>query len=189
MSDEAAQCSGFQTTPIEKLADLYATLIALAAEDVQASDALIWAIRGIESAVRTGASLDEALGLKAVGRRSVAQQLDTVNRDMHLLAALASMSVDVRVSEWELCQRLAARIRSFALLKWARHCREASPPEGWPEWERHVFMAAKLAPGSTATDAKLPTSPSRLFEIARSNPHYSPSHASVKLLAQQREYQ
>lgn len=189
MSESAAPPIGCQTTPIENLADLYAALKALAADEVQASNALIWAIRGIESAVRTGASLDEALGLKAVGRRSMAQQLDTVNRDMHLLAALASMSVDVRVSEWELCQRLAARIRSFALLKWARHCHEASPPEGWPEWECHLFMAAKLAPGSTATDAKLPTSPSRLFEIARSNPHYSPSHASVKLLAQQREYQ
>lgn len=133
-----------------------------------------WLQRGVVHTFRTGDSLDSALGLSAVGRRSAQRQLAMTVRDMHLKAALAAVVVNQDVSTWERCRRLAPLAAGF-MVDWKRHRVLAHAPASWPAWKRHVFLAAQC-------DLALPTSPRGLRDVAQRTPLYSLNDGKENML-------
>jgi len=175
-------------TPADKLAALFQGLARTGVTNPILPPIRDWAMAGIRSAVQSGNSLDETLGLKGAGKRSLAATLDTQNRDRSLLAALQHVAVlDANVSDWERCLRLAKLIKSFSKIDWPKGCRDAAPAADWPQWKKHLFAAAQSAHGSGPKDCKLPSSATRLYQIVQGNTGYSLKVGAATVLASYRQ--
>ncbi|WP_198140671.1 hypothetical protein [Polaromonas naphthalenivorans] len=175
-------------TPADKLAALFQGLSRSSVTSPVLPSVREWAMAGIRSAVQSGDSLDETLGFKGAGKRSLAATLDTQNRDRSLLAALQHVAVpDAGVSDWERCLRLAKLIKSFSKIDWPKVCRDAAPAPGWPQWKKCLFAAAQSAHGSSPKDCKLPSSATRLYQIVQANTGYSLKGGAATVLASYRK--
>lgn len=175
-------------TPADKLAALFEGLSRSGVTSPVLPSIREWAIAGIRSAVQSGDSLDETLGFKGAGKRSLAATLDAQNRDRSLLAALQHVAeLDADVSDWERCLRLARLIKSFAQIDWPKACRDAAPAADWPQWKKHLFAAAHSAHGSSPKDCKLPSSATRLYQIVQGNTAYSLKGGAATVLASYRK--
>lgn len=175
-------------TPVDKLAALFQGLSRSGISSPVLPCIRDWAMAGIRSAVQSGDALDETLGLKGAGKRSLTATLDTQNRDRNLLAALDHVALPgAAVSAWERCLRLAKLIRVFSKSDWPKVHADAAPAPGWPEWKKSLFAAAQSAHGSSQKDCKLPFSATRLYQIVQSNTGYSLKAGAATVLASYRK--
>jgi len=147
-----------------------------------------WLVDGAAAFVRKGGSLNGHLGLSPRGVSALPARIDKRVRDAALLRALDAVALDgADVSTWERCKRLAPLIVSFAAVDWPRVARANRPPVDWPAWKAALFDAAQASPGSTPRDPKLPRTPTRLNQLAKSNTPFSFHSASATVLAKYRK--
>ena len=134
-----------------------------------------WMVAGILRAIRRSESLDSVLQLSGPGREPLQRRLLRARRDLHLLQALESVSLDPAVTSWAKCVRLAAEIRRFDAT-WQRNKRRKTAPTEWPAFKRHLWDAA-------ATDIPLPTSAHALRWILVTNQRTPHNKRGSTLLA------
>lgn len=108
-------------------------------------------------------TLDRALGLRAQGINLPARTYAREARDAELVAAFAL--IEGR-SRWARTEALARLIRGFELRTWPRVRDYNEPPERLTAAQCHLFHAFRAC-------RRVPSSPSRLAEILRSNPRFS----------------
>lgn len=109
-------------------------------------------------------TLDEALGLRGAGIKLPVNTYARQTRDAALVAAFEL--IEGR-NYWTRVQALADAIRAFEGRTWPRVREYREPPARLTPVQRHLFAAFVAFP-------KVPCSPSRLSEILRQTPVYSP---------------
>jgi len=110
-----------------------------------------WLLRGLHKYIRTRGrlSLDQALGLAMSGSSHVSTQLALIFRDQYLAAAVELISLDLDVSTWQRCQRLAVGAGRII------PCWEAHPAmidtNTMQGWERSLYHAWAMGQGMPGT--------------------------------------
>lgn len=113
----------------------------------------------IRHCAASGDSLDVSIGLSAPGRRKLATRLAMQRRNAALAAAVRSVALDDRLSDWQRCDRLAPLLSAFAKSLEYRSTRYAEgPPDDWPAWKRHAWHAL-------ATDTPIPSTARSLYRV------------------------
>ncbi|HQC94578.1 MAG TPA: hypothetical protein PK306_02580 [Aquabacterium sp.] len=160
--------------PVERLAELF--LAVAWGKAVPPTDPTrFWFAKGVMKAVRTGGSLDEALGLTGAGRRELRTRLQQVRRDELIAEAVAAVALDDALSEWARCLRLAEEVARLQRA-WPRVQALADPPSDWPACRRLLFAAAKVG-------KDLPQTAHGLRRALARNRAYSRNAAATKMLA------
>lgn len=176
------------TSPVEQLGAVYTALGESSLGSHIPLQARQWLRQSIRDKVRKGGTLDGHAGLSGRGRRDLGAVLDLHNRDAALLLALQAVADGgAAVELWERCKRLAPLVKSFSKNDWPRYFGLPHAPVDWPAWKVALFDAARSAPGATARDCCLPSSPVRLHQIAQANTAFSSNGYGVTVLANHRK--
>ena len=112
--------------------------------DALSNEAVAWLAGAVKEYVRTGDSVESALGVK---RYSVL----LVRRNQHLRRAWSMLSG----SPWPRSEALARRVRDFESRRWPRVRHESQPPERFDAVDRVLFAAFRLGLSIPATGRAL----------------------------------
>lgn len=136
-----------------------------------------WLEKGILRAIRCGESLDVALLLTGAGKATLTNRLLLIRRNEYLAAAVTAVSLDVNVSTWSRCCRLAPEVDRFIRYVWPTAKKRSAPPDDWPTFKKRLWDAA-------CTDLALPKTACGLLGALKKNTLYSESKQAAKLLSQ-----
>lgn len=129
----------------------------------------MWLLTGLlRYAASPDTTIDDHLGLIAPGRSHINGTLALIQRNRHLAASVAAITLNEQMDTWPRCERLARQVPEL-LKVWAVAYRYVpSPPEAWPEWKRHLFMAWR-------TGRAIPASPRGIYDALKKSGNCSQS--------------
>ncbi len=144
-------------TPDDLLGEL---VLSLLAEKRLSRGVSCWLLDSILVATRTGKRLEDVMGLRETGKPSLQRRLMVIQRDTHLMKALAAVAFDDSLSAWDRCKRLAPEVRKFQSITWPRCHSLSSPPSDWNGCKQHLWHARK-------SGLELPESAHGLHAVAK----------------------
>ena len=156
------------------LANMFQSAITHEPLDVETRE---WLGRGILTYIRgEKSSLDAALGLSTAGQRGIRTILLLSVRNAHLCESLNSIALDESVSTWGRCQRLANQVGRLIPVWDARRGSLHNPLDGWPTWQRSLFLAWQAG-------LDIPGTAEGLLSITKSTSRYSFNSDDLKILS------
>lgn len=173
---QALQCmgAGESVDPLDLLGELLADLVHKRPMNPVTRN---WLTRGILDAIRRNEPLDRCLALAPTGRADIQSRLMMLRRNHHLTEAVAAVGLDEQQSDWSRFVSLAPQIRRFMGSTWPAARGLSVPPDGWPEFKKHLWHAA-------CCGHPLPTSPTGLYRVLAKGEGYQCSNKGAKILEQ-----
>lgn len=138
--------------------------------------ARVWFLAGVRRVLREGLRLDEALGLAGgPGVRPLPDRVKLVKRDALIARAAEAVALDLAVSDWERCKRVAKEVAHLARTR-AGEGEGGEPPLEWPACRRLLLEAQRLG-------LPLPVTAGGVRGAVLRNRAYSQNSAALMMLA------